>query len=157
MTPIETLIARIDRETLVYRKGPEITVRDVGPVRVVEVFGYPEAPSYGELVDVYFVSVGFTEAAADPAGFRADVEAACVDPGYNGVMLTVVDLAGGPSYITLGGWLGSQELALRFMALAAHYGCSSEPITPARFGADADQAAELAGRGFVMLGGWRAA
>jgi hypothetical protein len=152
---IDGLAQLLVHETIVYRKGAEITEREVGGVKVIEVFGYPETPSRGELVDVHFVNVGFTERAADPAGFRSVVEAACAEVGYNGVTITATDLAEGPSYITLGGWLGSQELALRFLALAYHYGCTSVVVTPEVMGATGAQADELAGAGYVMLGGWK--
>jgi hypothetical protein len=142
-------------ETIVYRKGAEVTEREVGGVKVVEVFGYPQTPSRGELVDVHFVNVGFTERAADREGLRSVVAAACAEVGHNDVTVSEHVLAEGPSYILLGAWLGDQELALRFLALAYHYGCAPPPITPASMGLSGPTADELAGRGYVMLGGWK--
>ena len=61
-------------------------------------------------------------------------------------------LRGGPSYIELGGALGSQDTALRFIGLGELVGLW-KAITPATFGADETQASQLAGMGMVMAGG----
>jgi hypothetical protein len=63
-------------------------------------------------------------------------------------------LAGGPSYIELGAVLGSQDLALRVMALGKALG-EWDLITPATFGARGVEADMLAGRGMVMISGWK--
>jgi hypothetical protein len=147
--PIDALNEILVRSTILYRKGAEVVERDAGGVHVVEVFGYPQTPSRGRLVDVHFLNVGFTEAACDRAAFRAAISAAL---GHGEFLdMDVATLQGGPSYRTLGVWLGSQEQALRYMALGAHYGLWGV-ITPATLHIEGEVADELAGSGFVMAG-----
>lgn len=147
--PIDVLNERLNRETRVYRKGAEATVKQVGPITVYEVFGYPETPSAGQLVDVHFVTVGFTEAAADPDGFRDDLAAACDSPGEF-QHLSMEQLQQGPSYITLGSWLGSQDQALRLLALGVHYRVWDHVVTPERLHMPEDKWDHFAGMGYVM-------
>lgn len=62
------------------------------------------------------------------------------------------ELAGGPSYIRWGYLLGDQTLALLTMACGAKAGLW-EVITPGTLGITGEEAADLAGRGFVMTSG----
>jgi hypothetical protein len=145
--PIWALGDLVRQQTTVYRKGEVVTVKD----NVTTIDAFPATPDRGVLVDVFFVDVGFTEAVGDGGkdAFVAAIEAAVADGGEF-ANLTREDLAAGPSYITLGGWLGDQTLALQFMALSKFHGLG-EVITPAVVGiTDPDEAAKLAGRGFVM-------
>ncbi len=62
-------------------------------------------------------------------------------------------MAGGPSYIELGAWIGDQGLALRLIGLGA-YARRWEVISPATLGFEpGPEADELAGGGFVMASG----
>jgi hypothetical protein len=136
--------------TLAYRKGVEFSEREVGNVKVFEINGYPETPSHGALVDVHFLSIGFTEKASiTKAEFLSMVNKAR-DGEFQD--LSLEDFAGGPSYLTIGGWLGSQDLALRFMALGQFLGVWMV-ITPERLGVTGTQADALAGGGMVMTSG----
>jgi len=59
-------------------------------------------------------------------------------------------LAGGPSYIELGGWIGDQGLAMAFMALGNHLGLW-EVVTPQTLGIEGEQADQMMGMGFIMI------
>ena len=96
--------------------APEVTESQVGDVRVVEVMAYPEAPPEGTMAtegraDVHFVLVAPTEGFP---GARRARRRWCSAALGEGVFkpLTAKDLMQGPSYITLGHWLGNQDLAL---------------------------------------------
>jgi hypothetical protein len=150
---LDPLVYRLQRETVMYRKGPAVEVREAGGHRVTEIWGYPPTPERGQLVDVHFVNVGFTEAASDKDGFVADLTLALGPGEYE--TLTAEDWAEGPSYIAIGAWIGSQDLALRLIALGRHYGCW-EVITPGSMGiTDREKADAMAGAGFVLCSGWR--
>ncbi len=139
----------IRRYTIPYRKDAElIRMEDVGGIRVIHVNGYPEAPSHGELVDVHFLKVGFTEASADVEAFRNALKQALTGHGEF-CDLTAKDFAGGPSYTTVGGWLGDQTQALLLFALIQHYGMG-ECITPERLRMPEDTWDAMAGAGYVM-------
>lgn len=151
MTPIEQLAHDVSRCTLAYRKEVEVVkVEEVGPIRVVHINDYPEVPaSYGDLVDVHFLKIGFTEAAADQEWFESSLYQAIADHGVF-ADISREDWRGGPSYISVGGWIGSQDLALRLFALIKHYGLG-DLITPAELHVtDPETADALAGRGMVM-------
>lgn len=131
--------------TRVFRKGPEVVTRGM----VTEVFGYPhyegpEADGF-DLVDLHFVMVGVDKTRAEAR--RADLEAwlaAYPQPDR---------LTGGPSYIEVGGEIGSQEYALRLFALGKALGMW-DVITPAVLGITGIDADNLAGSGMVMMSGW---
>ncbi len=61
-------------------------------------------------------------------------------------------LSGGPSYIEMGGALGSQELALRLIGLGELVGLW-QVITPERMHMTGPAADKMAGGGFVMASG----
>jgi len=63
-------------------------------------------------------------------------------------------LAGGPSYIEIGAVIGSQEMAFRLFALGGVLKLW-EVITPQRLGIHGEDASKLAGRGFIMMSGYR--
>lgn len=137
--------------TVAYRKGAEVTEKTVGGLKVIEVFGYPQTPSRGDLVDVHFINVGFTEASVDEQAFLDALVQALSGSGEFQNM-DRARLASGPSYIETGAWLGSQDQALRFIALGAHYGLW-DVITPATLHITGEQADMLAGGGMVMNSG----
>ena len=122
-------------------------------MKVITVDGYPEAPLRGTLVDVHFIQVGFTERVA---GVTATEFYRLIEESADGEFGTVTmdRLRQGPSYIELGAWLGSQELALCFLALGEHLGCWTV-VTPATLGITGEDADRMAGAGFVMNGGVR--
>jgi hypothetical protein len=64
-------------------------------------------------------------------------------------------MAGGPSYIHLGGLIGDQGMALRTMGLGEALGLW-KVITPRTLGfTDAEEIDKLAGNGLVMISGYK--
>ena len=134
---------------------PEVSESTAGGVHVVEVNTYPTAPDNSVRADVHFMLVGLTEGAPDKDEF-IDAVRASFGTGEFGQEFNAEVLASGPSYITLGAILGSQDLALRFIGLCELLEVS-KAITPALLGVEGDAANEMAGAGFIMLGpyqGW---
>ena len=145
--PLEKLIDLICETTAVYRKGAEVTRRNVNGVDVIEIYGYDPVPDDGLhfLVDVHFVMVGVRGVEGETAEKLREALREYPEPER---------LAGGPSYIELGGVLGSQELALRLLALGE--ACKLwKVITPAALHIEGPQADEMAGSGFVMCSGYK--
>lgn len=145
-SPLTELAEFIRLATIEYRKGDEVEVKG----DAVHVYAMPETPERGKLIDVHFINVGFTELAADQARFKRLLLAALNGPGeYQDI--TVERMAGGPSYIEIGAWIGSQDLALRLLALGEL--CELwQVLTPAKLGITGPEADQLAGGGFVMAG-----
>jgi len=139
----------------------EVTERQVGGINVTEVMGYPEASKDAERgtfaevapdavrINLHFVEIAPTAEFPDREELIAVVRAA-LGPGEFTTMWAE-DLAGGPSYITLGGWLGSQDLALMLIGAVELAGISPA-ITPTMLGMDDEMANVMAGNGFIMLG-----
>ena len=65
-------------------------------------------------------------------------------------------LAGGPSYIEVGGEIGDQGAAFQLFALGKALGLWGI-ITPEAMGFEGAEADQMAGSGFVMMTGYRAA
>jgi hypothetical protein len=148
--------------TMERRSGePEVRTSQAGGVAVTEVFGFPEAPADA-------VHKGFTETPPDRA--RADVHFVEIAPtadfpdreelieAVRGALgqgefatMDAHDLAGGPSYMALGGWLGSQDLALMLIGAVELAGIA-DAITPEKLGMTGEIADQMAGSGLVMLG-----
>ncbi len=63
-------------------------------------------------------------------------------------------LAGGPSYLELGGVLGDQGLALMLIGLGEVLGVW-KVVTPKTFGMTGEQANAMAGNGMIMAGGFK--
>lgn len=145
--PISELVAFVSAATEMFRKGEAVEVKG----GATHIYAMPhESDLRTKSVDVHFVVVGFTEHAADEPGFVAALRAALDGPGEFGPLFTKEFLAG-PSYIALGGWLGSQDLALRFMALGELYELW-KVITPGFLGVSGAQADQMAGSGWVLIG-----
>lgn len=106
-------------------------------------------------VDVHFFYVSFPPLAdEDPYGkelFLSLLDEASKHPGEFS-SLPMDEMAKGLSYITWGGWIGDQGLALRMMALGAHYGVW-KIMTPASIGTPPEMRDDLAGSGFVYTSG----
>ncbi len=134
-----------------FRKGPEVTTKDRGNVRVTEIFAMPhetQARKDGvEMVNVHFMKVGVDKKKAEAR--RAELTNFL--QGYEPQPHTLED---GPSYIEVGGVLGSQEAALELFALGQALGVWNV-ITPEVLGITGEQADDLAGRGFVMIEGYK--
>ena len=65
-------------------------------------------------------------------------------------------LAGGPSYIEVGGEIGDQGAAFQLFALGKVLGLW-DIITPEKLGITGPEANQMAGMGFVMMSGFKAA
>jgi len=152
MPDTDALNAVIRQQAQGYRKGAEGQVEQVGGMKIVHIVGYPETPSHGELVDLHFINVGFTEAAADKQAFVDALKQALTGHGEF-CDIDGARLKGGPSYIEVGGWLGSQDQALLFYGLLQHHGFGTV-IIPESMGIIGDAADDLAGRGMVMFAGF---
>jgi hypothetical protein len=151
----EKLVEIIEDATKVYRKGPLIDVRKEKSFEVVEVFDYPHTGMAGqdknhEKVDMIFVDVVVDRKKAE--AYRKDIE---------GILKQYPEparLAGGPSYIELAPALGvEQTTALRLMALGSSIGMWQIVDAKRLLRAEDTQARELAGNGFLMISGWKAA
>jgi hypothetical protein len=127
----------------------EVREHDEGSVHVTEVYAYPEQPEGATRADVHFVVVAPTEGFPTKEAL-IDVVRGALGEGEFGTM-TDEDLAEGPSYIALGGWLGSQELALRLIGAVELAGIA-RAITPKLLGIEGPGADQMAGIGYVMLG-----
>lgn len=132
------------------REEDQIKVAAAGPVTVVEINDFATAPPGAVRADVHFVLVAPTEGLPEREELVAMVRAAAQELGEF-ANLGVEDLAGGPSYITLGGWLGSQELALMLIGAVELVGVA-KAITPSALGFEGADADAAAGMGLVMLG-----
>lgn len=136
----------IEATTRPLRKGHMVTEQNVGGIAVKEVYGYPHESTEPDLkkVDVEFFVVGVDAAAAEKR--KAELVA----------LLDVFDeanLKNGPSYMTVGGALGSQQAAFQLFALGEVLGLWSV-ITPATFGLTGPEAKEAAGKGYIMISGY---
>lgn len=101
-----------------------------------------------ELVDLVFIKVGV----------QKDVAARYRDELIE-ILKTYPEperLAGGPSYIEMGGVLGDQGAAFQLFALGKVLGLW-EIVTPGAFGFKDEAALEMAGKGFIMIAGYKAA
>jgi hypothetical protein len=139
----------------------EVSQHEEGGVTVVEVMGFPETPEHVEhgmfsqtppdvaRANVHFVEIAPTMNFPDREELIAAVRGALGEGEW--ATMSAEDLAGGPSYIALGGWLGSQDLALMLIGAVELAGIA-KAITPAALGMEGEMANTMAGNGFVMLG-----
>jgi hypothetical protein len=107
-----------------------------------------EAADDLEKVDLEFLVIGVHKARAKQ--HRAELI---------GLLNTYPDpeqLAGGPSYITVGAEIGDQGAAFQLFALGKVLGLW-DVITPAKFGMVGEEATRAAGNGFIMMTGYRKA
>ena len=152
-SPFSRLHDYIDDATIVYRKGEVLSETTVNGLRVVTIDNFPALPEGLKTgVDCHFVTVGFTEKLAewDHQEFY-DAVIAAGQGSY--VTMTKEIWAQGPSYITIGAWIGDQTTAFRFMACVQAHGLG-RVLTPATLGITDPAAADAsAGGGMVMLTG----
>lgn len=100
-----------------------------------------------EKVDLHFVTVAVDKAAAEAE--RANL-IALLDQWPEPDLL-----AGGPSYIGVGGVLGDQGAAFELFALGKVLGIW-DVITPEVFGFTGEEARDVAGKGLILITGYRA-
>ena len=98
-------------------------------------------------VDMHFFIVDFTEWSANKEEFFQ-----LLNNNEHGIFADISRQRwlAGPSYIEVGGWIGDQGLAMRFMALGKHYE-AWDIFTPGKFGIEGEKADQIAGGGGVMI------
>ena len=132
------------RCTTQYRTGPEIVEERHGPIVVVHVYQMApveQAPKEEKLIDVVFMTIGI----------NMEEATACKDEFVALISEHAEILATGPSYITLGGLIGSQDAALQFIALGVALDLW-KVLTPKLAGVtDPVKMREMAGGGFLMM------
>jgi hypothetical protein len=154
MDAMQTLVDYVIRSTEPYRVSDVVETQTMGNVTVTHVNVFPKAPELTPWVDVHFLKIGFTPDATKMSAseFYDMIEAASREGGVY-TELSLQELQSGQSYITLDAWLGSQQLALQFLALGAMYKLWAV-ITPALLHIDdKEEADKLAGSGLVMASG----
>jgi hypothetical protein len=137
--------------TVQLRKGPAVSSQSVGPLLVFTIDDMPPTENAEDnpdidIIDCFFLNIGVHKPSA--AEHREQFIKICDtfdDPDV---------LAGGPSYITLGGIIGDQGAAFEFFALGKHYGLW-HIVTPDTFGLKGVEAHEAAGGGFIMITGYK--
>jgi len=115
---------------------------------ILEVYAMPhvdEAPPGIERVDLEFEVIGVDRALAEKRrGELVGILNSYPQPDR---------LEGGPSYIEIGGVIGSQSAAFQLFALGKVLGLW-QIITPSTFGFSGPEAREMAGRGLIMISGY---
>lgn len=141
--------------------GLNDSLEKLGQLVLAATVPVPEGPDYepdAGWVDVHFFYVSFPPLAdEEPYGkelFLSLLTEASEHPGEFNVRLDMDAMRGGPSYITWGGWIGDQGMALRLMALGEHYGVW-DVVTPKTIGAPQELWDDMAGSGFVFTSGVR--
>jgi hypothetical protein len=133
-----------------FRKGAEGVTElatNERPINVTHIYMMPaedEAPAGLEMIDVHFIKVGVDKAAAEE--HRAELL------GLLEQYEPRDELAGGPSYMHVGGRIGDQGAALQLFAVGKVMGLW-DVITPATMGFKGAEADHMAGSGFVMCTG----
>lgn len=145
------LIDYVQRATVVYRIGDVVKVTNSNALRAITIDAFPALPDGDTTtINCHFVEVGFTEALAE---LGHDEFAALIRACAAGEFTRMDDAAwaAGPSYLTVGGWIGDQTLAFQFMAACVAHGLAPGVITPARLGFTGAAGDAMAGGGLVML------
>lgn len=153
INPLRELEDYVLGSTIVYRKGDVVSHQHLSNLDVVTVDNFPALPDgLRSVVDCHFVYVGFTEGLAVRSHRQFYDKILEAEHGAYAEM-TKETWAQGPSYITIGAWIGDQTTAFRFMACVQAHGLA-KVIIPATLGITDETAANnMAGGGFVMLSG----
>lgn len=138
----------LNETTVQLRKGEAIVENDNGSTSIFFMPNEAEAPESMEKVDCFFITVGvdLEKAEARRAEFL-QILSEYPEPER---------LAGGPSYIEVGGVIGDQGAAFMMFALGEALGLW-KIITPATCGITGDAGKQLADRGFILISGYKAA
>jgi hypothetical protein len=146
---LERLYKILEYTTVQLRKGEPVTHTVVGPLAVTTIDNMPhesEAMPSLELVDMEMLTIGVDKD-----------EAAKLKPE----LITILDtypkperLAAGPSYIEVGAEIGDQGAAFQLFALGQVLGLW-KVITPKVLGFEGAEAREFAGRGLIMISGYK--
>jgi len=144
----------LDETTFQLRKGEEVVEHKVGDVEVTEVYAMPHESvvKVGEKVDCHFIVVAVDKPTAEK--YKNELLQILEDWPSEAWGQPVPKLEDGPSYIHAGGVLGDQGAAFQLFALGQVLGFWNV-ITPENYGFTGSEADEMAGRGFVMIDGFR--
>jgi len=133
------------------RKGEVVEAKQVGNLNVTTINDFPSEDelvgglSTDVIVDLHFIKVLVDTVIAEKRREEfIEILNQWPEPEV---------LAGGPSYMTVGGTIGDQGAAFQFFALGAALDIW-KVITPATFGATGAQADQLAGSGYIMCSGY---
>lgn len=140
----------LSETTEVFRKGPTVTEHQIGTVTVMEVFDMPHEDEAADdliKIDVVFMVVGVDKVMA----LRHKEK--IVDFLDNFTWSN--PLAVGPSYIAVGGDLGSQDAALRLFALGQVLDLWKIVSAKTLGITDEAEIRRLAGSGFLMISGYK--
>ncbi len=127
------------------------------PGGVVHIFAMPhesEASTQLEKVDLHFIVIGVDKAKAETR--RAELVSILRDWPTEAWGSPVHKLEQGPSYIEVGAVVEDQGAALQLFALGEVLRLWTV-ITPAKLGITGPEANNMAGMGFVMIDGFKAA
>ena len=145
---IKRLFEILDEITTEYRVGPRAIKEEHVECTVTSIYGYPhvsQADEKLEQVDCHFIVVGVDREKAEQ--HRKEIIS---------ILKTYPQLdrlAGGPSYIEVGGVMGSQEGAFRLFAVG-RVRKFWDVIIPESLGFTGAEADSLAGSGYVMISGF---
>ena len=145
---LDKLYQILESTTQMYRKGSVIKEDNIGDIRITTIDAMPSLEEAGrelDLIDCHFVTIGVDKAKAEEhKEVLKSILAEYPDPER---------LAGGPSYIEVGGVIGDQGAAFKLFALGSSLGLW-RMITPKTMGFEGEEANHLAGMGFVMITGY---
>jgi hypothetical protein len=127
-------------------KTPEDFEKLPGGVVTIDAMPHHKDAAGVEKIDLQFLVIGVDKAKAE----RHRAELVSILKTYP----NPERLAGGPSYIEVGAELGDQGAAFQLFALGQALRLW-DVITPATMGFDGEEAAEMAGQGFIMISGFR--
>jgi len=146
---LDRLYKIIEITTKEFRKGEAVIEKEADGVKVTEIYAMPhetEVPPELEKVDCHFIVIGVDKKMGEP--LKDEIE-------HILQQYPIPErLAGGPSYIEVGAEIGSQGVALRLFALGKVLDLW-DVITPEKLGIKGKEADELAGRGLVMITGFK--
>ena len=131
-----------------FKKGDNVNKLPGGSVHIYAMPHESQAKDGIEKVDLHFIVVGVDRAKAEQ--YKDELVA---------ILKTYPQperLAGGPSYIEVGGEIGDQGAAFQLFALGKVLGLW-DVITPEKLGITGPEANQMAGMGFVMMSGFKAA
>lgn len=131
-----------------FKEGDNIDKLPGGSVHIYAMPHESQAKNGIEKVDIHFIVVGVDKSKSEQ---------------YKDEIIAILKtyprperLAGGPSYIEVGGEIGDQGAALRLFALGKVLGLW-DIITPEKLGFTGAKASQMAGSGFVMMSGFKTA
>ncbi|OGN21397.1 MAG: hypothetical protein A2915_00975 [Candidatus Yanofskybacteria bacterium RIFCSPLOWO2_01_FULL_41_34] len=131
-----------------FKEGDDIDKLPGGSIHIYAMPHESQAKNGIEKVDLHFIVVGVDKAKAE----QIKDELVAILKTYP----QPERLAGGPSYIEVGGEIGDQGAAFQLFALGKVLGLW-DIITPEKLGFTGPEASQMAGSGFVMMSGFRAA